>query len=75
MKTNNYSEQKPKQWTGLGDVVEAVTTVTGIKAVTETVSKAFGKDCGCAGRKAKLNKLVPFNPAPTDGPSEDAQSD
>ncbi len=64
-----------KKLDGLGDAVELVTTVTGIKAVTEAVSKVTGKDCGCAGRKAKLNKLVPFNPAPTDGPSEDAQSD
>ncbi len=66
MKTNKYPEQKPKAWTGLGDVVEAVTTVTGIKAVTEAVSKATGKDCGCAGRKARLNELVPFSTKPED---------
>ncbi len=73
MKTNKYSEQKPKQWTGLGDVVEAVTTVTGIKAVTETAAKAFGKDCGCGKRKDALNKLVPFNPTQTDDPEAGAQ--
>ncbi len=75
MKTNKYSEQKPKQWTGLGDVVEAVTTVTGIKAVTEKAAKAFGKDCGCGKRKDALNKQFPFNPARTDGPGPDAQPD
>ena len=66
---------KPKAWTGLGDAVEAVTTVTGIKAATEAVSKALGKDCGCSGRKAKLNKQFPFSPARTDGPGPAAQSD
>ncbi len=45
---------------GLGDVVEAVTTVTGIKAATEAVSKATGKDCGCKKRKEALNKKFPF---------------
>ncbi len=64
-----------KRLDGLGDAIEVVTTVTGIKAVTEAVSKATGKDCGCAGRKAKLNKLVPFNQAQTDGPEPDIQSD
>jgi hypothetical protein len=60
---------------GLGDAVELVTKVTGIKAVTEVVSKATGRDCGCAKRKDKLNKLVPFNRAQTDDPSADVQSD
>jgi hypothetical protein len=46
--------------TGLGDVVEAVTKATGIKAATEAVAKATGKDCGCAKRRDKLNKIFPF---------------
>lgn len=46
---------------GLGDVVDAVTTRTGIKSVVEKVSKATGVDCGCDKRREKLNKLVPFN--------------
>ena len=31
---------------GLGDSVEKITTVTGIKKVVDTVSKATGKPCG-----------------------------
>ena len=62
-----------KKLTGLGDAVELVTTFTGIKAAAEAVSKATGKDCGCAGRKAKLNKQFPFTPAQTDGPEQEAQ--
>ena len=36
---------------GLGDTVEKLTTVTGVKKVVETVAKAAGKDCGCNKRK------------------------
>ncbi len=64
-----------KRLEGLGDAVELVTTVTGIKAATEALSKVTGKDCGCAGRKAKLNQQFPFNPARTDGPGPDVQPD
>lgn len=49
-----------KKPSGLGDVVEAVTQVTGIKSVVENVAKATGKPCGCQKRKEALNKLVPF---------------
>jgi hypothetical protein len=43
---------------GLGDVVEKVVDSTGVSYV---VKKFAGKkDCGCAARKAKLNKLFPF---------------
>ena len=45
---------------GLGDTVERFTKVTGIKKVVEKVSKATGKDCGCKGRKNKLNKMFPY---------------
>ena len=51
---------KSFKFKGLGDVVEAVTEVTGIKKATEVVARATGKDCGCAKRKQKLNKLFPF---------------
>ncbi len=40
---------------GLGDVIEAVTEATGIKAAVE----ALTDDCGCAARKEALNKLFP----------------
>lgn len=46
---------------GLGDTIEKVTTATGIKKVVETVSKASGKDCGCAKRKDALNRMFPYN--------------
>ena len=40
---------------GLGDTIEKITTVTGIKKVVEAVAKVTGKDCGCAKRKEALN--------------------
>ncbi|MDB2613381.1 hypothetical protein N9Y89_01220 [bacterium] len=50
---------KPK---GLGDTIENITRVTGIKKVTEVITKAVGKkDCGCNKRKDKLNKAFPYN--------------
>ena len=49
-----------QKMTGLGDLVEAATTVTGVKAATEAVARATGKDCGCKRRRDKLNRLFPF---------------
>jgi len=49
-----------QKMTGLGDLVEAATTVTGVKAATEAVARATGKDCGCKRRRDKLNQLFPF---------------
>ena len=45
---------------GLGDLVEGVTKVTGIKKVVDTVSQATGKPCGCAERRDSLNRKFPF---------------
>lgn len=45
---------------GLGDTVEKITKATGIKRVVDTVSKKVDKDCGCAKRKAALNKRFPY---------------
>ena len=45
---------------GLGDSVEKIATVTGIKKVVDTVSKATGKECGCAKRKDTLNRMFPY---------------
>ncbi len=42
------------EWVGLGDVVEAITTYTGIKKIVETVKP---KGCGCKSRKKKLNNI------------------
>lgn len=60
-----------KRLEGLGDAVELVTKVTGIKAATEALSKVTGKDCGCQGRKDKLNQQFPFSPNQPD-PDADA---
>ena len=50
-----------KKSKGLGDSIEKITKATGIKKVVETISKATGKDCGCADRKDSLNRLFPYN--------------
>ena len=42
---------------GLGDTIEQITTVTGIKAVVDKVSELTGIDCGCEERKELLNKI------------------
>jgi hypothetical protein len=42
---------------GLGDVVHKVAQVTGVAAVVKRVA---GDGCGCAGRRAALNRAVPF---------------
>ena len=46
---------------GLGDTIEKITKITGIKKVVEKVSEVTGKDCGCDERKETLNKLFPYN--------------
>ena len=40
---------------GLGDTIEKITTITGIKKVVEAISEATGEDCGCEERKKRLN--------------------
>ena len=47
-------KSKPK---GLGDTIDQITTVTGIKSVVKFIA---GDDCGCEERKEKLNKLFPY---------------
>ena len=49
-----------KKSKGLGDSIEKITKATGIKKVVDTISKTTGKDCGCAKRKSKLNRLFPY---------------
>ena len=53
---------------GLGDVVDYITTKSGLKiAVKRAAQAAFdaglteSPDCGCDKRKEALNKAVPFN--------------
>lgn len=46
---------------GLGDLIEKITFVTGVSKVVKKVSKTIGlDDCGCNGRKDKLNEMFPF---------------
>jgi hypothetical protein len=53
-------QQQPNKSKGLGDTIEKITTVTGIKKVVETVAKATGKDCGCKERRDALNRAFPY---------------
>jgi hypothetical protein len=46
---------------GLGDTIEKITKVTGIKNVVDKVSKATGKDCGCGKRRDTLNRIFPYD--------------
>lgn len=46
---------------GLGDTIDKITTVTGIKKVVTVVTKATNSDCGCGKRKGALNRAVPYN--------------
>tara|TARA_R110002167_G_scaffold131569_1_gene315361 strand:+ start:231 stop:383 length:153 start_codon:yes stop_codon:yes gene_type:complete len=43
---------------GLGDSIERITEITGIKKVVEAVTGK--KDCGCKKRKETLNKRFPY---------------
>ena len=46
---------------GLGDSIEKITRLTGIKKLTQMGAKAVGKkDCGCNKRKNILNKAFPY---------------
>ena len=41
----------------LGDKVHNVMKATGVHQTVQAISKATGKDCGCAARQEKLNKF------------------
>ena len=42
----------------LGDTIEKITEVTGIKKAVEKITG--DNDCGCGKRKEKLNKILPY---------------
>jgi hypothetical protein len=46
---------------GLGDTIDKITTATGIKKVVYSIAEATGKDCGCAERRDKLNRVFPYS--------------
>ena len=45
---------------GLGDDIEKLTRVTGIKKLVDNVSKSLNIPCGCEGRRDALNKVLPY---------------
>ena len=46
---------------GLGDSIEKITKLTGIKSLAQMGARAVGKkDCGCNKRKNILNKVFPY---------------
>ena len=64
-RTKEYKEWKERfddaneeTSSGLGDTIEKVTQATGIKKLVKFIA---GDDCGCDDRKAKLNKIFPYN--------------
>ena len=55
------SEFKPAELApldpGLGDEVEAAIKLVGLDRLAKLYEEVTGRSCGCAGRKAKLNRL------------------
>jgi hypothetical protein len=49
-----------EQSKGLGDTIEKITTVTGVKKVVDTIAGAVKKDCGCGKRRDTLNRMFPY---------------
>lgn len=47
--------RKPKESEGLGDTIEKIAEVTGVKKIAEAFEKVTGQDCGCEKRKKYLN--------------------
>ena len=46
---------------GLGDSIEKITKLTGIKSLAQMGARIAGKkDCGCNKRKQALNKAFPY---------------
>ena len=50
-----------KKSKGLGDTIEKITTITGIKAVVDKVAAVTGQPCGCQKRKDALNRVFPYD--------------
>jgi hypothetical protein len=45
---------------GMGDMFARFAKATGIEAVAKRVEHVTGKPCGCGGRRAALNRMMPF---------------
>ena len=52
--TNNMKSK------GLGDSIEKITKATGIKTMTDIISKGLNVPCGCEGRRDALNTIFPY---------------
>tara|TARA_R110000764_G_scaffold91474_1_gene174575 strand:+ start:140 stop:559 length:420 start_codon:yes stop_codon:yes gene_type:complete len=59
-KPKKKSKKKSK---GIGDSIEKIAKVTGVKAIVEAVA---GDDCGCGKRKEWLNQRFPYAKDMTD---------
>ena len=56
MNNQRLSLEMSNKSKGLGDTIEKIAKITGIKKVVEAVTE----DCGCQKRKAMLNKKFPY---------------
>lgn len=45
---------------GLGDTIARLTHATGLDKLAHLYTRVTGKDCGCQGRQAALNKFFPY---------------
>ena len=45
---------------GLGDSIEKIARRIRVKQLIDNIGKKTGKDCGCKGRREKLNKMFPY---------------
>jgi len=52
-------EDKNQHMRGVGDVIEYVTEISGIKYLFKRIYK---EDCNCGKRRDKLNEKFPFDP-------------
>jgi hypothetical protein len=53
----DYLERESAKSEGLGDTIDKITTVTGIKSAVKFIA---GEDCGCDERKTRLNKAFGY---------------
>ena len=60
----NYKSNYMEKSKGLGDSIEKFTKTTGIKSLTQVLTRngmlGKKKDCGCNKRKEDLNKAFPY---------------
>ena len=57
----NYKSNYMEKSKGLGDTIQKITKVTGIKKGVDKISEVTKKPCNCGKRKYTLNRLFPYN--------------